>query len=157
MLEGRAARAARTTCQSAGRTQMSCRTLGTADFIRFPSPAASTTAATDGEDRRRVEGDTERSLSHPAMSAPHRGTRIVWCDKLWPFVQLAGRRVLVPEIRVRVAGGQPSHSPALVNHALFLICDRMVTYHHDDDRRRPRVQGAGVPDSSFPARPALRA
>src|SRR5262245_43936593 len=46
-LSGRAASAPWTTCHSAERPQMGCRTFGRAERSRLPSPAARITAASD--------------------------------------------------------------------------------------------------------------
>src|SRR2546425_10189905 len=82
----------------------------------------------------------------------------------WPFVQLAGRRVLVPEIRVRVAGGQPRWFHPLVVRAPLERCA-----HASPDRtsiapggaadplggRRPATVGP-LPHITAPSAPAPR-
>src|SRR6266511_2307446 len=148
MEAGRAAIVAFRTYQSEGRPHTSWSTLGVAERIRLPSPAASTmavmlragcrvanglssfrpaagssralstggggrTARTPGIDYRIRGRDPPSGVSRPdtpflRVRAIEARRAVSWrrLDASWPFVQLAGRRVLVPEIRVRVAGGQ---------------------------------------------------
>src|SRR3954451_15316931 len=87
--------AAMTGHETIGLPQISCRTLGVADFIRVPCPAAITTAlkeVTGRKARGRCVECVRMAGQHPAGG---------WCRRLT-------RRVLVSQSGVRILVPQPS-------------------------------------------------
>src|SRR5205823_5468641 len=57
-----------------GRPHTGCSTFGRADFIRFPLPAASTTAASDRFDAGATAFPSSRARGRPVILLRHRGS-----------------------------------------------------------------------------------
>src|SRR3954452_9581257 len=89
--------AAMTGHETIGLPQISCRTLGVADFIRVPCPAAITTALKEVTGRK-----ARRSLR---LRQNGRGQRLTggWCSWItrWVLVPESGVQVLVPQPSIR--------------------------------------------------------
>src|SRR5690606_36870744 len=130
MAAGDSSRAAAMTCESIGRPATFCSTLGSADFMRLPSPAARMTTWSA------LGGLCSVGMVRPWawIPAPFYEAVLVACARC------SGRPLLQPAARPRKAGDEPGAPGAALPR----------------DRRHPVAAGLGRDGAAQPPRPAHR-